>query len=123
MLACWQEDPLSRPSFIQLRAEFDSMLAKQRNASELYIELHTAAELQRCHEPEVAKFMENSKMEEDTHDQKNGHNLHSEDDSGRYVDSPKRDAEGVKQSLQLVLDDTTLPDVRFLSSSAEVVHT
>ena len=126
MLACWQEDPLSRPSFIQLRAEFDSMLTKQRNTSELYIELQTAAELKPCHQSEVAKFMDNSKMEEDTHGQENCFKLHSgdssEDSSSRYVESPKRDAEDAKQSLQLVLDDTTLPDVRFLSSPAEVAH-
>ena len=102
------------------------MLAKQRNASELYIELQTAAELQPCFESEVAKFMDHSKMEQATQAQENCQRLHSEDDSedssSRYVDSPKRDAECVKQSLQLVPDDTTLRDVRFLSSPAEVVY-
>ena len=37
MLQCWQEHPCDRPSFVQLRAQFDMMLSKQKNAEELYI--------------------------------------------------------------------------------------
>lgn len=37
MLQCWQEHPSDRPSFVQLRAQFDLMLSKQKNAAELYI--------------------------------------------------------------------------------------
>ena len=128
MSACWQENPLNRPSFIQLQAEFDSMLAKQRNASELYIELQTeGAELQPCHESEVAKFIDSKAMEEAASEQENTQKLHFEDDgedsgSTCYVDSPKRDDESRKQSLQSVLDDATLPDVRFLSSPTEVAY-
>ena len=103
------------------------MLAKQRNASELYIELQTGAELQPCHESEVAKFIDNKTLEEAASEQENAQKLHFEDDgedsgSTRYVDSPKRDDERRQQSLQLVLDDATLPDVHFLSSPAEVAY-
>ena len=127
MLACWQENPLSRPSFIQLRAEFDSMLAKQRNASELYIELQTGADLQPCQESEVTKFVDNRIMEEPTCGQENNQKLLSDDesdDSGstRYVESPKREVESAMESLHVVQDDATLRDIRFLSSPAEVAH-
>lgn len=37
MLQCWQEYPSDRPTFVQLRAQFDLMLSKQKNAEELYI--------------------------------------------------------------------------------------
>ena len=56
------------------------MLAKQRNASELYIELQTGAELQPCHESEVAIFIDNKTMEEAASEQENAQKLHSEDD-------------------------------------------
>ena len=103
------------------------MLAKQRNASELYIELQTGAELQPCHESEVAIFIDNKTLEEAASEQENAQKLHFEDDgkesgSSCYVDSPERDDENRKQALQSVLDDATLPDVRFLSSPAEVAY-
>lgn len=127
MLACWQEDALSRPSFIQLRADFDSMLAKQKNANELYIELQTVTELQPCHELEVTKVIDNSKSEESTYAQRSCQSFYSkddsEDDSSRYVDNPKRDVDSVKQSLQLNLDEPSLLDIQFLSSPAQVAHT
>ena len=37
MLKCWHEYPGDRPNFVQLRAQFDRMLSKQKNAEELYI--------------------------------------------------------------------------------------
>ena len=103
------------------------MLAKQRNASELYIELQTGADLQPCQESEVAKFVDKSKTEGPTCGQENSQKLLSKDDnddsgSTRYVDSPKRDVESVMESLQVVQDDATLPDVRFLSSPAVVAY-
>ena len=103
------------------------MLAKQRNASELYIELQTGAELQPCHESEVAKFIDNKTLEEAASEQENAQKLHFEDDdkesgSTGYVDSPKDDGESRKQSLQSVLDDASLPDVRFQSSPAEIAY-
>ena len=113
MLACWKENPLSRPSFIQLRAEFDSMLSKQRNASELYIELQTGAELEPCHESEVAKFMDNRAKEEATSESKSCQILYPSDDddnaSNRYIDTPSRG------SVSPMLDAAALPHVQFLS--------
>ena len=103
------------------------MLAKQRNASELYIELQTGADLQPCQESEVTKFVDNRIMEEPTSGQENSQKLLSDDESDesgstRYVDCPKSDVESVMESLQVVLDDASLSDVRFLSSPAEVAY-
>lgn len=39
MLQCWQADPQDRPSFVELRSKFDTMLSEQKNATELYIDL------------------------------------------------------------------------------------
>ena len=39
MMQCWQTDPQDRPSFVDLRSKFDTMLSEQKNATELYIEL------------------------------------------------------------------------------------
>ena len=58
MLQCWQEHPSDRPSFVQLRAQFDLMLSKQKNAEELYIVIQaddTSAEMEDLHE-KIAKL-------------------------------------------------------------------
>ena len=39
MLKCWHEYPGDRPNFVQLRAQFDRMLSKQKNAEDMYIVL------------------------------------------------------------------------------------
>ena len=41
MLKCWQEDPSKRPTFSQLRAQFDSMLLEEKK--ETYIDLQIDA--------------------------------------------------------------------------------
>ena len=113
MLACWKENPSSRPSFIQLRAKFDNMLAKQRNASELYIELQTGAESEPCHESEVAKFTDYRTMEVATFESKSCQILYPSDDNdnanNRYIDTPSR------EGLSPMLDVAALPHVQFLS--------
>ena len=41
---CWDEDPTKRPSFNSLRKKFDSLLSKQNNACELYLDLNVTSE-------------------------------------------------------------------------------
>ena len=46
MMDCWDEDPTKRPSFNSLRKKFDSLLLKQNNACELYLDLNVTAQNQ-----------------------------------------------------------------------------
>lgn len=41
MLDCWKEQPQHRPTFTDLRQQFDTMITKQEDTSQIYIELDT----------------------------------------------------------------------------------
>ena len=47
MLECCSENPSERPTFSMLRKRFDSMLSKDSNAKELYLDLSSFPEARR----------------------------------------------------------------------------
>lgn len=140
MLDTWQELPSDRPTFIDLRSKFDSLLSRQRNAGELYIDLNLntsgmAAELGVCKGKsellEVErKLSQNSNPFESIQEEMV---METSNDSGMdstrhvtnpYVDYPTHTAENPTRPIHLVLprEQSSTSILRPLTSPAHLPH-